>query len=121
MSLPTAAEDIGLDLGILLPAEGPAGVGQRKPQRQQQPEMLPFLFPETGILVHCSWLTSEHLLFLLIPTAGSCMTPISLQHVMCSFDWDRALSKALPHLCNKHTYSGLPVAACKALSPHSGP
>lgn len=59
MSLPSAAEDIGLELGILLPTEGPPVVGQRKPQGQQQLEMLPFLFPETGTMVCCSWFTSE--------------------------------------------------------------
>lgn len=84
-SLTTAPADVDCESGILLPAEGPAMVGQRKSQRQYLLDRLSFLFPKAGAMAHCSWHKSENLLFLLIPAGGSCVTPISLQHVTCSF------------------------------------
>lgn len=87
--MPAAAAEIDLESDIVLPAEGPAVMGQGKLQGQQL-EMYPLLFPQIGTKALSSGLTSESLLVVLIPPADSCVTPASLQPTICSFCWDPA-------------------------------
>lgn len=61
LHLPAAVAEIDLESDVLLPAEGPAGMGQGKLQGQWL-EMYPFPFPHIGTKAHSSRLTSESLL-----------------------------------------------------------
>lgn len=100
-SLPTAAAEIDAESDNVLPVEDWQQQDERgykdistwkcipSPPLKLEPKPIP---PGSPLRVF-SW-----------PQAGSCVTPVPLQHVTCNSGWDHASIEPAPHLCNQHVH-----------------